>query len=176
MYRSTDAGASWSAVSGPERVIEVEFGTADPGVAYALGRDSCELVYVSGDTGSSWAVAGPDTAIWKSQDLSVDPRNSDVAWVNSYRGVVRTTDRGATWRFANRGIRFSHCYTIGVNPSDGRNLFVGANECRVFSTADRGNTWSLCTGFWCIENGMCSDIEVAPEPAGPILYAFEGYG
>ena len=176
MYRSTDAGGSWSRVAGPERVIAVEFGAADPGVAYALGRDSCELVYVSADTGVSWTVAGPDTAILKSHDLSVDPRDSDVAVVNSYRGVVRTTDRGATWRFANRGIRFSHCYTVGVNPGDGRNLFVGAHECRVFSTGDCGESWSLCDGFWCIENGRCCALAVAPEPGGDVVYAFEGYG
>lgn len=174
VFRTTDLGGLWQPVSGPQRVSDLEFGAA--GVAYARGRDSAERVFVSTDYGASWAPTALDSAMVASSRLVLHLRQSDTVFLNVAGGVLKTTDRGASWRFANRGLRFATVYTVGVDPRDDRSVYVAAHDCRVFRTTDLGETWSRCSGFWCIENGMCCGFGFAAADTVELVYAFEGSG
>lgn len=174
LFRTTDAGASWQVRSGPEEAFGLGFFPGEPGVALAAARDPEPRAWLSSDFGETWTARTPDTCLFRARVLVVD--TAGAAFVDGLAGVARTTDYGATWPYTNRGIRFAHAYTIGVNPRDGDELFTGVHGCRVFRTRDAGANWSRCNGFWCIENGMCCALAVAPEPDSTLLYAFEGYG
>jgi photosystem II stability/assembly factor-like uncharacterized protein len=176
MYRSTDRGASWDLVPGPLKVEDLHFAQDDPGVAYALGRDSCEIVYVSTDSGASWTAQPHDTAMFRAKYLAVDPGDNLVAYMNAYRGVLKTTDRGAHWFFVNNGLYFAHAYTVAVNPRVQRNILVGANDHRLFQSVTCGDSWRLCNSFWCRENGMVGEMAWSPAPGGDILFSLEGQG
>jgi photosystem II stability/assembly factor-like uncharacterized protein len=174
--RSSDAGASWRVVSSVQKVADVTFSSDDPAIVWALCRDSVERVVVSTDTGLTWQGPPSDSVFYRAARLSLDPRDARVAIVNSWRGVLRTTDLGASWRYVNHGLDFSDVYTVGVNPANGREFYVSAHDTRLFRTTDCGDSWTQTRGFWCMQNGMCCALAVAPEPTGALVYGFEGGG
>ncbi|MBN2536913.1 hypothetical protein JXB37_01405 [candidate division WOR-3 bacterium] len=174
LYRTTDGGAGWRAGAGPEEAFGLGFLPGEPRMALAAARDPEPRAWLSSDYGANWSAQTPDTCLFRARVLVVD--TAGVAFVDGLAGVARTTDYGATWRYSNRGIRFAHAYTITVNPRDGDEMFTGVHGCRVFRTTDAGASWNRCNGFWCIENGMCCALAVAPGPDSTLLYAFEGYG
>lgn len=176
VFRTLDAGLSWDPSPGPWRVADLAFGSAEPEVVYARARDSVERVFVSIDTGATWNTCPVDTTWAATSRLLVDPRASAVAYLNTRAGVLKTTDRGRSWDPANHGLRTADVYTIGTNPRDPDNFYVAANNCRVFRTDDGGRSWVRTAGFWCIENGMCCGIVVAPLANGDRVYALEGSG
>ncbi|MBM3314588.1 hypothetical protein FJY71_01920 [candidate division WOR-3 bacterium] len=176
MFRSADTGRTWLPVSGPQKVLEIRFAVDNPAVAWALCRDSVERVLVSTDTGRTWSGPASDSILYRATDLLVDPRDGSTAWVNAYRGVLRTGDRAQSWAYRNRGLNFADIYTIAVHPVNQHELYVSAHDTRIFRTTDAGDSWTQTRGFWCMYNGMCCAIAVAPEPGADVVYGFEGSG
>jgi len=177
IFRSTDSGATWQPVSGPAKVGDVAFGSPGTGIAYAWGRvDTIDRLCVSTDGGATWAECGPVVEFTPTAQFAVDPGAAGTAYVNTLVGVLKTTDAGQTWRRADDGMGFADVHTIGVGPGEGRTAYVGANDCRVFRSDDAGDGWVQVNGFWCIENGMCCALAVAPRDSGHAVYGLEGGG
>jgi hypothetical protein len=176
LFRSGDSGRTWQAIPDLQKLWDIGFATDSPQVVYALCRDSVERVVVSSDTGRTWSGPASDSIFYRATDLLVDPRDCNTAWVNAYRGVLVTTDRGATWRYRNHGLDFADVYTIAVHPVNQSEYYVSAHDTRLFRTTDCGDSWTQTRGFWCMYNGMCCALAVAPEPGGDVVYGFEGSG
>ncbi|MBV8171121.1 MAG: hypothetical protein JO219_04225 [Candidatus Eremiobacteraeota bacterium] len=127
IWRSNDAGASWSAVDealpvnaigavaiapSNKNIVWVGTGEANPRNDFSWG----DGVWRSTDGGKSWKHSGLDDSFAISRIL-VDPRNPNVALVGALgdvfkdgedRGVYRTVDGGKTWT-----------KTLYVGPSSG---------------------------------------------------------
>ena len=152
LYRSTDAGNTWSEVLPLDgiSVFDIEF--APDGVSYIGTQDSARR---STDDGVSWTLLnlgiGLNDEVF---DVALDPSNQSIIWagIGDASGfqpvnVMRSTDSGATW--ANRTPPLAEpisCRGIAVDPSDSNTViavFGGAfGGGQVWTTTDGGDSWA----------------------------------
>lgn len=100
IYRSTDAGVTWSLCSSlGNKVTDME---ADPNVtgkvyavrgSYATGKQ----IYKSYTSGSTWISMNGDFPAIPVNTITVDPFNSNHVYVGTDLGVYLTTNGGINW-------------------------------------------------------------------------------
>src|SRR6476646_3943978 len=151
LYRSTDAGNTWSQVVplNGTSVFDIEF--APDGSAYIGTQDS---VRRSTDGGISWTLLnlgiGLNDQVF---DVALDPSNPLTVWAGIADAsgaqpvnVMRSTDSGATW--SNRTPPLAtpiSCRGIAVDPSNSNTVIAvfggdfGGGQ--VWTTADGGDSW-----------------------------------
>ncbi len=163
-FKSTDGGASWSRVGdAPEDSFEramlealaFGFGNAvvDPTAPQTLyGADASRDVFKSTNGGASWA------RVWRSprgtdvMALAIDPRRPSILYAGTSShdrvlddaGVLKSTDRGRSWRrtpLRASSIGFERRLAIAIDPRKPRTLYVTGGEFFYRST-DGGQSWT----------------------------------
>lgn len=146
IFKSTDAGATWTPASkglGPTGVL-VRTLVATPGAVYA-GTDA-NGVYKSTDDGATWVPASkglppPEYAVPNVGVLLADPRFPNRIWAAAGRSVFLTTNGGLTWQERGRGLpKDTEGRGLALTP-DGKTLYV-ANARAVFKTTNQGKKWT----------------------------------
>ena len=152
LYRSTDAGNSWSDVLLLDgiSVFDIEFA---PGTNTYIGTQ--DSVRRSTDGGISWSLLnlgiGLNDQVF---DVALDPSNPSIIWAGigdagglQSVNVMRSTDSGATW--SNRTPPLAtpiSCRGIAVDPTDSNTVIAvfggsfGGGE--VWTTTDGGDSWT----------------------------------
>ena len=175
VYKSTDAGKTWTHVTFPDaRVIaKIRIHPTNPDIVYvaAFGRLSLDSeergVYKSTDGGRTWKrtlYRDPKTG---AVDLSIDPRNPSVIYAalwEAFRkeytmssggpgsGLFKSTDAGETWTEMTRnpGLPAGIDGKIGVAVSgaDPNRVYavVENDNGGLFRSDDAGATWTLANG------------------------------
>jgi cysteine-rich repeat protein len=138
LLRSTNGGASWSAVEYDPNGVFVINSVALPGAAIAVaGTDQGSLLR-SSDGGLTWsAVAGTIGT----QGSAFAFADASVGVVVSAGGILRTTDSGQTWTAVS---------AVPATRASFGSADVGAaggpQSGGVLITADKGATWQLAAG------------------------------
>ena len=143
LFKSTDAGAGWTRLSGLPARLHIVNLVVDPqnrATLYATveGQDSTgrpvATVYKSRDGGASWSESAsglPGTFFlgngapgnplpFASSALTIDPSNPNTIYLTrAVTGVYKSTDGGTSWRAANLGMprdpqEFPPCCGVGV--------------------------------------------------------------
>ncbi|MEO0085968.1 MAG: hypothetical protein ABIK37_04995 [candidate division WOR-3 bacterium] len=172
MYRSTDAGMSWSPVQDLRRACDIKF--ASGALAYALAYDTLMRIFFSVDSGRTWQASLPGMVLGKGEAIHTVPGSPDGLYLNGAMGVFRSTDRGNTWNAAHGGMRFAHVSTIAACPGHAERLYLEVYENGVFKSSDGGQTWTRCADFLACGN-ICA-IGATPYTYADLLYALEGSG
>jgi photosystem II stability/assembly factor-like uncharacterized protein len=168
IYKSTDAGRSWTAMGleKTERIarIAVRPKQSDTVFACALGHlwDANEDrgVFKTVDGGKTWQKALYVDADTGCADLAVDPQEPDVAYAALYQvrrqpyfftsggpgsGLYKTTDGGKTWKKMTAGLPQGDLGRIGlaIAPSRPGTLYaiVEAKETALYRSDDAGERW-----------------------------------
>jgi len=93
---SKDGGQSWTALSdgvgGPVDFHVMEVSRAGPDVLYGAHAG---MLQTSRDAGRTWAIVGPAPA--RLIDIATSARDADTLLAATETGLLRSTDRGATW-------------------------------------------------------------------------------
>jgi photosystem II stability/assembly factor-like uncharacterized protein len=152
LYKSSDRGLTWSVVN---PVSSGSIAVSPNGIiVYTVSRD--EIVIRSSDGGATFGTPGnrfPDYPLVTA--LVIDPQNSDTVYASlsfTTVGVYKTTDGGAHWSPANRGLApAAYYYSLLIDPSSSAVLYAGAGPGRIFKTTDAGASWSELT------NGLDKD-------------------
>jgi photosystem II stability/assembly factor-like uncharacterized protein len=142
IYKSTDAGATWSWLGNGLagwRFQEVAVDPADGTVYIASGEadSTAEVVFRSTDGGARW------TQVLQIEQESLGILNLAVAegvvYVQTFTRVFRSLDRGATWTqvFA-QGLLSD----IELDPSAPQTAWL-ASQSGLLKTTDAGATWQL---------------------------------
>ncbi|HEV3153270.1 MAG TPA: hypothetical protein VGZ02_05665 [Candidatus Baltobacteraceae bacterium] len=141
---TTDNGRSWNEaetrinVPPGSRVTCVETSHSQPAVAYvAFDRheygDDAPYVFMTRDRGRTWQAIGYGLTGYV-HAVREDPRNPDVLYAGTERGIFVSFDRGAHWTDFRLGLPHLPVYDIQIQPRD--NDLIVATHGRGFYILD----------------------------------------
>lgn len=171
VYRSTDAGSTWTRIGKLETVINLRVDPGDPKHLYAVDgvTGSTNGFWISTDGGQSWSI--PDSfkqlaqseLIFDSYHVEPDPADFEhilVTFHNPWRaskyngnsGIIESTDGGASWIVhppINPGWAGGYDAFFLYNPALGignKNTWLfGTQGQGYWRTTDAGQTWTKVT-------------------------------
>lgn len=147
-----NGGAAWSLVrpsafggAGAERVVP---GVAGSGRIYVLN-------YVappdrSADNGASWAAVTVNPALSYLStpatffSLAENPAAPSIVLASTHRGLLRSTDAGATWSAVNpSGLAANELTGLAFSTLSANRVFAGDRAGRFYCSNDGGSSWSV---------------------------------
>jgi hypothetical protein len=172
VYRSEDAGASWTAANTGIKAYFFpdpwpEFGQCvhkvarDPSVPERMYLQNHHGVYRSDDDGRSWESIADGLPTDFGFAMAAHPRRGDVAYnfpvtadadrIPPDRAcrVYRTEDAGKSWTALTSGLPQEDYYGIVlrdalcVDTADPAGVYFGTRNGEVYASADEGDHWSL---------------------------------
>jgi photosystem II stability/assembly factor-like uncharacterized protein len=170
--KSIDGGGSWAVVGslpgsfGPRGLV---VDPQDSGVLYASTDRGVEK---STDAGGSWSLVlsrAPSYPLW----LAVAPAAGGPSAVyagGDWRGILKSSDGGATWARANSGLIITSIDSLAIDPQNGQTLYVGLNGAGLFKTTDGAASWSPTPSLEAFYA-----VAVDPRNEGTV-YAWDGNG
>jgi len=173
VYKTSDAGVSWSRIASP-RFIDMEFKPDDPSVIYGSTKTyDFTRIYRSEDGGVNWQVVNSVAGL--RTELAVTPSDPSRVYAvaansdGALQGIYRSTDAGQNFEAVytdsdndadansdhnllgyysdgtGNGGQGSYDLTIAAHPSRADTLFVGGIN--TWRSYDGGETWT-CVNVW----------------------------
>jgi photosystem II stability/assembly factor-like uncharacterized protein len=105
--------------------------------------------YRSEDGGTSWQKKNngliPDDVLNAAMALgvnmlAVDPRNSEMVYAATTKGLFRSSNRGEYWEQIGQGLSNQFISTLALHPTDANIFYIGGPD-GVRKTIDGGKTW-----------------------------------
>ncbi|HPJ30061.1 MAG TPA: hypothetical protein PLZ42_01575 [Methanothrix sp.] len=180
LYASADGASHWEQLG--------FFGYTGFNSRLAIAKSDGNVFFVANDVRGA-AVSTDGGRIWLStegglpkdendetnvQSVAIDPNDSQVVYLGTGwsgfagNGVYRSTDRGATWCPANRGMLDYSIASLAIDPSNSQTLYAGGYEGDLFKSTDGAVTWTdLTEGIPLDEQDRSSIKEILPDPADP---------
>jgi photosystem II stability/assembly factor-like uncharacterized protein len=152
LYKSTDAGASWTQISGngfPASVghIGIAVSPANSSRVYALVDTNAVKtggIYRSDDGGTNWAKIDGETRIWNRgwyfSKVTADPKNSNEVYVMN-TSTYRSTDGGKSFTAIKGAPGGDDYHQLWIYPDDPNRMILGSDQGVVVSI-DGAKTWS----------------------------------
>ncbi|MCX6097436.1 MAG: stalk domain-containing protein [Caldiserica bacterium] len=144
VFRSTDSGATWTAVNTgltSQDIRSLAINPATPTTLYAgiWGGG----VFRSTDSGTIWTALNTGLTHHVVWSLAINPLTPTTLYSGTYDGVFRSTDSGTTWTAVNTGLTNQHVQSLAINPLIPAILYAGTTlGGGVFRSVDSGATWS----------------------------------
>jgi photosystem II stability/assembly factor-like uncharacterized protein len=112
---------------------------------YALtSANSVFKVFKSIDGGANWKALGN---IAGANVLALDPNTASTIYAGTARGVMTSTDGGASW--ASTGLQGTSIGVLAIDPIAPSTLYAGGNG-HLYKSLDRGGSWT--------------DLNISPPP------------
>jgi photosystem II stability/assembly factor-like uncharacterized protein len=149
LYRSQDAGNTWSRLSGSGlpagdwgRVgVDV---SSDGQRVYALIQAKKAGLYRSDDGGNTWVLENADPRLtsraWYFNRITIDPQNPDVIYIPNV-ALYRSEDGGKTISIVRGAPGGDDYHQIWIDPKNSASMVLGTDQGTTISL-DRGKTWS----------------------------------
>ena len=149
LYRSRDAGKTWSRLSG-NGLPDGDWGRVGVDVApdgkgvYALIQAKKSGLYRSDDGGESWTLQNADPRLtsraWYFSGITIDPHNPDVIYIPNV-ALYRSEDGGKTISIVRGAPGGDDYHQIWIDPRNSASMVLGTDQGTTISL-DRGQTWS----------------------------------
>jgi photosystem II stability/assembly factor-like uncharacterized protein len=153
LWKSTDQGANWTRVGGPQITTgggfrDLEMDPQDPRIIYgALGNQG---IAKSTDGGGTWAFKNSGLPIdpsasccGGSPQIEVDPTNGKNLYALLLSGkVFRSTNGGDSWTSATAGLKFAtDVQSLTMDPKNPQIIYAGGFRAGIFKTTNGGKQW-----------------------------------
>jgi photosystem II stability/assembly factor-like uncharacterized protein len=149
LYRSTDAGAHWTELSGHGLPAQ-PWGRVGVAVAahgrrvYALISAKDGGLYRSDDGGITWKLINSDDRLtsrnWYFDSITVDPENSNVIYIPNV-ALYGSTDGGKSITIIRGAPGGDDYHQLWVDPKNPDSMILGTDQGTTISL-DHGKTWS----------------------------------
>jgi photosystem II stability/assembly factor-like uncharacterized protein len=144
IFKSTDRGASWSAVNsgGPIQLLVMD--PQNHNTIYAVTTSG---LLRSTDAGGTWTLASSSLPATYVNSLVIDPRNTNIfyavsAGLNPSDGVFKSVDGGNNWAATAFPSGWSASASILVLDPQNSSIVYAASNTGVFKSTGGGSTWS----------------------------------
>lgn len=140
LFKSTDAGATWTATSLTQGTVALTIAPATPTIVYA-GTGSG--LFKSMDGGTSWSTAGVSGLVCS---VEVDPATPTTLYASTCSQLIKSADAGASW--SSVGPTDAPISIVAIAAGPPTVLYAGSVELdgvRVFTSTDGGMTWSVAS-------------------------------
>jgi photosystem II stability/assembly factor-like uncharacterized protein len=175
LYKSTDAGATWTKIKTglPKEEmgrIGLAVAPSDPDIVYAIIESTEKKggIFRSTDFGATWEKRNDyDSQAQYYAHLVVDPKNSDRLYV---MGVLIQVSDDAGKTLHRLGERFKHVdnHEIWIDPSDTRYYLVGCDG-GIYESLDRGANWRFHANL-----PITQFYDVTADEAAPFYHVYGG--
>jgi len=150
LWKSTNGGASWSAVGGAGLASGVQSIALSPhfsqdGVAFAV---TTQAIFRSQDHGSTWkSLAVPSGLTSNISVISVSPTFSSDRTVllgSTSDGIFLSTTSGGAWTQATAGLTLSKVTGVAFSPAFGadQTVFASTQGSGVYLSTNKGVNWA----------------------------------
>jgi photosystem II stability/assembly factor-like uncharacterized protein len=172
VFRSLDQGEHWARLGAiPDAAIR-SFAFSPDGSVVLAGTD--RGLFRKKSTGAGWTALRPGRQE-NIQAVAADPVASGTfyAGLGSFAGVdgvLKSSDRGATWKPANEGLAGLFVLAAAIAPSNPAVIYASVGGYTVVRSSNGGATWRVVT--------PAADIfQLAVDPRDEdLVYAAGGYG
>lgn len=176
LYRSTDAGASWTKVLDVVQANDILFDPLVPSTVYAamgVGFGSSGAgVYRSTDGGATWTLLAngiPSGTAAGRIRLAMAPTNPSILYAlvnrsNDNTGLYRSTDAGASWSLRNANAciaqngQCTYNLALAVSPASSDTVLVGT--ILLHRSTNGGTTLTPITNGWGASQQVHQDTHV----------------
>lgn len=193
IYKSIDAGVTWTKVSSASNVKDLELKPGDPSTIYAVSSSS---FFKSNNTGASFSIVNsglPSSTSVGRIAIAVTPADPTYVYllysddnVYGFQGLYRSTDSGASFTMQSNspnligyasdgqdsGGNGWYTLSIAVSPDSQNEIVVGGVN--IWKSFDGGVSWSIIA-HWYGDNGVPyvhADIhDLIYRPDGSTCYA-----
>lgn len=157
IWKSTDAGASWSPVNDFMGNLSISSLVMDPTNANILYAGTGEGFYnadavrgagifKSTDGGTSWSQLSSTNPANNSDwyyvnRISIHPTDSTIVLAATNNGVYRSTNAGSTWS----KVFFSRTLDISFDPNNGNKALLGGASGNIAYSSNAGASWTTVT-------------------------------
>lgn len=151
VFRWDEASARWTHLPSPmQDVWSIAVDPADPDALVAGTRPAA--FYRSTDAGKTWKVVTPPGVIPLSDvnagptrvtQVLFDPVDDGTVWASvEVGGIYRSTDRGLTWEYKQKGLVSGDVHGLAVlKGSDGRKVLLATTNRGLHRSDDNGETF-----------------------------------
>ncbi len=170
VYRSTNAGASWTQVSTGNYNYSLATTPANASLLYSGGAG---IIYRSTDAGATWTSLS--TGLVGSIFYGVAPSRTvaTTVYATNNADFFKSTNTGANWAFAHNGLNAAPVTAMLNAPSAPSTIYVDNEGASQYRSTNNGVTWtSLTKPLTC---GSLCDFAIAYNNPNYVL-EFEGSG
>lgn len=181
LWRSTDAGRTWTAMRTARqapRVSALAIAASDKQTAYVGVGEGCAKGnplpgWVTTNGGGAWRETASGIT-----DLAVDPKDAKHVYATTCTGPQESRDSGATWKpVPGAGVSSYDAVLLALAPSDSRVLYVVSvsegGTARVRRSGDGGATWRDASAGAKLSGPLSLAVD-ATDPNRALLSTFQG--
>jgi len=169
VYRSTDAGETWTKISDQQNVESVAI---DPRTHDRMYVGTWRQGIRTDDGGASWKLINNgmvlDTDMFS---ILINPADPDNLWVSTCGWVYSTANRGDLWTRFRDGFNNRRIHDIEIDPCDPDTLYAGS-VAGLYRSEDHGKTWYVVSD----EGLVVNSIAMHPQRPDRIVVGIEGDG
>ncbi|HEX5716082.1 MAG TPA: hypothetical protein VF179_07985 [Thermoanaerobaculia bacterium] len=165
LYKSTDAGATWSRLGGISGVRTFALDPKTPSLLYAATNQG---FLRSQNGGATWVLINADQAggNW----IAIDPQTPSTLYMSRFPGgISKSLNGGITWSPASPGGEGFAPRIVMIVPSAPQTLFASDFDSGLYKSTDGGATWALLD-IDGLEEQAINTLAIDPKNAN-VIYA-----
>ena len=140
IYKSIDAGASWTRIPDVSGVRALLIDPRSSSILYAATGSRGVLRSENG--GSTWTAINSGMPTLDVYTLAIDPAASRTLYAGTYGGgILKSIDAGMSWIGKNTGLANLHILKIVIDPRASSVLYAQTDSGQVYRSTDGGAGW-----------------------------------